>query len=80
VHRGLVRALAPWPRTPIEHGAFAATVARWAAQGIGGPAAHTAPEMDELLLVMSWFRQHPEEYEATTSLDAWLATNPPAAS
>jgi hypothetical protein len=80
VHRGLVRSLAPWPRTPIERGAFAAAVERWAGQGTGGPAAHTAPEMDELLLVMSWFRQHPEEYEATTPLAAWLAAEAPAAS
>ena len=73
VHRGLVRALAPWPRTPIERGAFAASVARWAGTPVAGPAAHTAPEMDELLLVMSWFRQHPEEFESTKPLGEWLA-------
>ncbi|HXY20831.1 MAG TPA: UvrB/UvrC motif-containing protein [Gemmatimonadales bacterium] len=80
VHRGLVRALAPWPRTPIERGAFGAEVERWAAQGAGGPPAHTAPEMDELSLVMSWFRQHPEEFESTTPLAAWLSAEAPAAS
>ena len=73
VHRGLVRAVAPWPRTPIERDAFAATVGRCAALPAGGPAARTAPEMDELLLVMSWFRQHPEEFEATTPLEQWQA-------
>ncbi|HTT66455.1 MAG TPA: UvrB/UvrC motif-containing protein [Gemmatimonadales bacterium] len=80
VHRGLVRALAPWPRTPIERSAFAGAVERWAGQDAGGPAARTAPEMDELLLVMSWFRQHPEEFESTTPLAAWLAAEGPAAS
>jgi hypothetical protein len=30
--------------------------------------------MDELLLVMSWFRQHPEEFESTTPLSEWLET------
>jgi excinuclease ABC subunit C len=80
VHRGLVRALAPWPRTPIERSAFGAAVERWAAQDAGGPAAHTAPEMDELSLVMSWFRQHPEEFESTTPLAAWLSAEAPAAS
>jgi len=73
VHRGLVRAEAAWPRTPIERDAFAATVDRFSAMPAGGPAARTAPEMDELLLVMSWFRQHPEEFEATTPLAQWRA-------
>ena len=72
VHRGLVRAVAAWPRTPIERDAFAAAVAHAAGQTAGGPAARTAPEMDELLLVMSWFRQHPEEFESTTPLEQWL--------
>jgi len=80
VHRGLVRSLAPWPRTPIEQGAFAAQVERWAGTPAAGPAARTAPEMDELLLVMSWFRQHPEEYEATTPLGEWLKREAAAAS
>jgi excinuclease ABC subunit C len=71
VHRGLVRAVAPWPRTPIERDAFRAAVERASAQPAGGPAAHTASEMDELLLVMSWFRQHPEEFDATTPLERW---------
>ena len=74
VHRGLVRAVAAWPRTPIERDAFAAAVDHAAGQTAAGPAARTAPEMDELLLVMSWFRQHPEEFESTTPLDEWLAT------
>jgi excinuclease ABC subunit C len=74
VHRGLVRAAAPWPRTPIERDAFAAAVERAAGLPAGGPAAHTAPEMDELLLVMSWFRQHPEEFESTTPLGEWMET------
>ena len=76
VHRGLVRALAAWPKTPIERDAFAAEVARAAAQPLAGPAARTASEMDELLLVMSWFRQHPEEFASTSPLEQWL--EPPA--
>jgi len=72
VHRGLVRAVAGWPRTPIERDAFAALVARAAAQPAAGPAARTAAEMDELLLVTSWFRQHPEEFESATPFERWL--------
>ena len=73
VHRGLVRDAAPWPRTPIEREAFAASVSRLAAVPAGGPAARSAVEMDELLLVTSWFRQHPEEFDATTPLEKWGA-------
>lgn len=75
VHRGLVRAAAARPRTPIEREAFAATVDRFAALPPGGPAARTATEMDELLLVMSWFRQHPDELRATTPLPRWRAVH-----
>ncbi len=73
IHRGLVRAEAPWPRTPLERDAFATTVARYAALPAGGLAARSATEMDQLLLVMSWFRQHPEEFDATTPLAEWAA-------
>jgi excinuclease ABC subunit C len=73
IHRGVVRESASWPRTPIEREAFAASVTRHAGLPASGPAARTATEMDELLLVMSWFRQHPEEFDATTPLDRWPA-------
>ena len=69
IHRGLVKEVAPWPSTPLEREAFAASVARHAALPPGGPAARTAPEMDELLLVMSWFRQRPGEFSATVPLE-----------
>jgi excinuclease ABC subunit C len=71
VHRGLVRAAAAWPRTPIERDAFAATVARYAGQPRPTVAARSAPEMDQLLLVMSWFRQNPDEFDMTTPFDQW---------
>jgi hypothetical protein len=28
--------------------------------------------MDQLLLVMSWFRQHPDEFDMTTPFAEWL--------
>ncbi len=71
VYRGTVRLEAPWPRTPIERDAFGKILARYAAIPRGGVAARGAPEMDQLLLVMSWFRQHPDEFEATTPLAEW---------
>ena len=71
VRHGIVRAEAPWPRTPLERQAFAAEIARHAAPEESAPAARTAPEMDQLLLVMSWFRRYPEEYEQTTPYRVW---------
>jgi excinuclease ABC subunit C len=71
VHRGLIKDEAPAPRTPIEREAFAATVSRFATMPRGAPAARTATEMDQLLLVTSWFRQHPDEFDATTPLAEW---------
>jgi excinuclease ABC subunit C len=71
VHRGVVRAEAGWPRTPIERDAFARTVERFTALPRGTPVARTAPEMDQLALVMSWFRQNPDEFDATTPFQDW---------
>jgi len=73
VHRGVVRAEAPWPDTPIEKDAFARTVERFTALPKGAPVARTAPEMDQLALVMSWFRQNPDEFDATTPFKDWTA-------
>jgi hypothetical protein len=72
VRHGVVRAEAPWPRTPIERAAFAASVERHAADLEPAPAARSAGEMDQLLLVMSWFRRHPDEYDATTPFSRWV--------
>jgi len=73
IHRGVVRAEAPWPNTPIEKDAFAKTVERFTALPKGAPVARTAPEMDQLALVMSWFRQNPDEFDATTPFEDWAA-------
>ena len=74
IRRGLVLAEAALPRTPIERLAFAAQVERH--RDLPEPAlvAHTATEMDQVLLVTSWFRQHPDAFEATTRFDRWLAS------
>ena len=73
IHRGVVRAEAPWPDTPIEKDAFAKTVEHFTALPKGTPVARTAPEMDQLALVMSWFRQNPDEFDATTPFEDWAA-------
>jgi excinuclease ABC subunit C len=73
IHRGVVRAEAAWPRTPIERDAFGADVERCTTLPRGTPVARTAPEMDQLALVMSWFRQNPDEFDATTPFKDWTA-------
>jgi excinuclease ABC subunit C len=72
VKHGTVRLEAAWPRTPIERQAFAEAVRPCTLEDAGAPAARTAQEMAQLLLLLSWFRQHPEEYERTSSYQRWL--------
>jgi excinuclease ABC subunit C len=72
VRRGLVLAEAPLPRTPIEREAFAAAVRRHSDVPAPALVPHSASEMDQLTLVTSWFRQHPEAFEATSPYAGWL--------
>ncbi len=71
IHRGVVRAEAPWPRTPLEREAFAALV-RQHAQPEPAPVARSGREMAQLLLVMHWFRTHAEAYEHASAFARWL--------
>jgi hypothetical protein len=75
IRRGLVLAEAPLPCTPIERLAFASSVERHTAMPAPALAARTATEMDQLLLVTSWFRQHPEAFEATSPYAGWLVSH-----
>ena len=73
VRQGIVRASFAYPSTPIEQQAFRAVVAEEAAR----PAPPAAPlpldSIDEILLLMSWFRAHPEALRRTTSYSEWAA-------
>jgi excinuclease UvrABC nuclease subunit len=73
VRQGVVRASFPYPSTPIERDAFRAVVAEEAAT----PAPPSGPlpleSLDEILLLMSWFRAHPEALRRTTSYGEWAA-------
>lgn len=73
VRRGTVRAVAAVPSTPIEREAFAALVRRHTQDPEPAPVARTGHEMGQLMLVMSWFRAHPEEYERTSPFATWAA-------
>jgi hypothetical protein len=71
VRQGLVRASAPSPTTPLEREAFRGVVAAELARP-AAPAAPLPPEgIDEILLLMSWFRAHPDALRRTTPLESW---------
>ncbi len=71
IRNGTVRASTPAPRTPIERVAFQALVAEHAGTE---PEKNTLdPEaVDEILLVIRWFRTHPGAWHRTGPLDEWL--------
>lgn len=73
IRRGTVRATYPWPASPIEREAFAAVVTEelGRAEPVTGPI--PAASLDETLLLMAWFRKHPEALRRTTTLESWVA-------
>lgn len=72
IKRATVRASAPAPRTPIEREAFRAVVAEHAGPEQGaGPLPVSA--IDEVLLLLAWFRRHPAALRRTVALERWLA-------
>jgi excinuclease ABC subunit C len=72
LNRGVVRASFPCPASPIEHEAFRAVVADEAWQ----PAAPAGPlpmdSIDEVLLMMAWFRAHPDALRRSTPYEQWM--------
>ncbi len=72
IRRATVRAVAPVPRTPLERDAFRAEVL-----GHSDPESAEQPlpphHIDEMLLLMSWFNNHPTAMRRTISIDEWLA-------
>ncbi len=72
IRRGAVRACYPWPATPIEHEAFKGVVADELSREEEPAGPLPAGAIDEMLLIMSWFRRHPEALRRTTRLDAWM--------
>jgi hypothetical protein len=67
-----VKASYPYPATPIEHEAFRAVVGEEKNQ----PQSATGPlpleSIDEVLLMMAWFRAHPEALRRTTPYEQWM--------
>ena len=71
IRRGEVRATYPYPTTPIEEEAFRAVVAEELTRPV--PPATTLPResVDEIMLVMRWFRRHPDALRRTEGLEEW---------
>jgi excinuclease ABC subunit C len=72
LRRGVVQASFPYPATAIEHEAFRAVVAEESRK----PEAPVGPlpldSIDEVLLMMAWFRAHPDALRRTTPYEQWV--------
>jgi excinuclease ABC subunit C len=76
VRQGVVRAVFPWPSTPIEREAFRAVVSEEVTQPEPNAGPLPSSTVDETLLLLAWFRRHPDALRRTEPLDAWSATAP----
>ncbi len=72
IRHGTVRAAFPYPATPIEVEAFKAAVREDAVADPGSRPMLPRENIDEVLLLLSWFRRHPEALRRTTTLAEWL--------
>jgi excinuclease UvrABC nuclease subunit len=71
IRSGEVRAWYPDPVSPLEREMFAGVVAEECARPVLPPHRIDAERLHERLLVMSWFRTHPEAWRRTQALDSW---------
>lgn len=73
IRHGIVRATYPWPETPIEREAFRAEVRDELARPAPVPGPLPFRHLDEILLIMAWFRRHPDAFRRTSRLESWVA-------
>jgi excinuclease ABC subunit C len=71
IRRGVIRATFPWPETPIEQEAFRGVVAEELAGPAPGPGPIPSATLDETILLLTWFRRHPEHLRRTESVESW---------
>lgn len=73
IRRGCVRAESPVPQTAADRGQLRALVGDTFGGPKGPKGAVPAHEVDELMLVSAWFRQHPDEFAHTRPADGdWV--------
>jgi hypothetical protein len=72
VRHGLVLAQYPWPATPIEREAFRGVVTDQLAQPTPPPWPLPLERIDEILMLMAWFRRHPDSLRRTSAFKDWL--------
>ncbi len=72
IRHGVVRCSYPWPATPIEREAFRGVVADELALPAPAPGPLPFQHLDEILLIMSWFRRHPDAFRRTSRLETWV--------
>jgi excinuclease ABC subunit C len=72
IRHGVVRATYPWPATPIEREAFRGVVAEELTGPAPGPGPLPSRHLDEILLLMAWFRRHPDAFRRTSRLESWV--------
>lgn len=73
IRHGLVRASYPYPATPIEREAFDAVIRDDQSKPIPASGLLDHATIDEMLLIMGWFRRHPESWRRTTPIERWLS-------
>jgi excinuclease ABC subunit C len=71
IRRGVVRATYADPTTPIELDAFRAVVSTELGRPDPTPGPLPLESVDEILLLMSWFRAHPDALRDTKPLGEW---------
>jgi excinuclease UvrABC nuclease subunit len=72
LRRGVVRASFPYPSTPIEHEAFRAVVADESRRPLPSTEPLPMDAVDEVLLMMAWFRAHPDALRRTSPYEQWM--------
>jgi hypothetical protein len=69
----VVRATYPYPTTPLELEAYRGVVRDELERPAPAPGPLPSQHLDEILLVMAWFRRHPEAFRRTVPLEQWPA-------
>ncbi|MFL5506509.1 MAG: hypothetical protein ACJ8AU_06475, partial [Gemmatimonadales bacterium] len=72
VRHGTVCAQYPWPATPIEREAFRGVVTDHLAEPAPTPWPLPLERIDEILMMMAWFRRHPDSLRRTSSYEEWV--------